>query len=102
MKKDFSTTEAKNIVAKIGSKLSARGLEQFRKGLHVELEHGTEGPKEGVNTNVTNDDPVKTGKIALAHINEIPGYYTALDKMEGKEEAKEGVKKAIIKKHLKK
>ena len=74
---------------------------QFRKGLKVELEHGTEGPKEGVNTNVTNDDPIKTGKIALAHLNETPGYYTALGKMESKEESKENQKKAIIKKHIK-
>lgn len=99
MSKDFSTTESKNIVHKIGAKLSARGLQQFKKGLKVELEHGTEGPKEGMNTNVTNDDPLKTGKIALAHINEAPGYYTALAKMESSEKEKKE-KKAIIKKHL--
>lgn len=100
MKKDFTTEESKNIAHKIGVKLSKRGLEQLRQGLRVELEHGTEGPKkDGVNTNVTNDEPVKTGKIALAHINEVPGYYTALDKMESKEKEK-SEKKAIIKKHL--
>ena len=94
MKKDFSKKEASHIIAKIGAKLNKRGLEQFRQGLKVELEHGTEGPKEGVNTDVTHDNPVKTGKIALAHLNEVPGYYTALNKMESKE--------VIIKKHLKK
>jgi hypothetical protein len=102
MDKVFSTAESKAIAQKIGVKLSKRGVEQLRKGLRVELEHGTEGPKnEGVNTNVTNDEPIKTGKIALAHLTEAPGYYTALDKMEKKEDQK-GEKKVIIKKHLNK
>jgi hypothetical protein len=35
-----------------------------------------------MHTNVTGDDPVLTGKIALAHLNEFPDYYTRLDKME--------------------
>ena len=47
-------------------------------GLDVELEHGKVDP----HTNVANDDPVMTGKIALAHLNEFPDYYTRLDKME--------------------
>jgi hypothetical protein len=47
-------------------------------GLEVELEHGKRDPP----TNVTNDDPVLTGKIALAHLNEYPDYYTRLAKME--------------------
>jgi len=51
-------------------------------GLDVELEHGTVDLK----TNVTNGDPLTTGKIALAHLSEFPDYYTRLDKME--EEAK--------------
>lgn len=46
--------------------------------MDVELEHGTENSL----TNVTNDDPLTTGKIALAHLNEFPDYYTRLDKME--------------------
>jgi hypothetical protein len=46
--------------------------------LHVELEHGTRDPE----TNVTGDDPVLTGKIALAHLNEFPDYYTRLGKLE--------------------
>jgi len=44
----------------------------------VELEHGLCDAK----TNVTGDDPLLTGKIALAHLNEFPDYYTRLDKME--------------------
>jgi hypothetical protein len=53
-------------------------LEQFRAGLDVELEHGT----QNYLTNVTNDDPILTGKIALAHLNEIPDYYIRLKKLE--------------------
>jgi len=53
-------------------------VEQFRKGIDVELEHGLHDP----NTNVTNDDPILTGKIALAHLNEFPDYYTRLEEME--------------------
>lgn len=53
-------------------------LAQFKKGLQVELEHGTRNKK----TNVTNNDPVKTGKIALAHLLERPDYYERLKKVE--------------------
>ena len=53
-------------------------LEQFRMGLGVELEHGLHDAE----TNVTNDDEVITGKIALAHLKEIPDYYTRLASME--------------------
>ncbi len=101
MRKDFTTKESEQIVKKLGAKLSPKGIKQFKKGLKVELEHGTEGPKEGMNTNVTNDDPIKTGKIALAHLKETPSYYTALGHMESKEE-KKGKLKVIINKQLKK
>jgi Protein of unknown function (DUF5661) len=57
-------------------------VEQFRAGLHVELEHGRHDPA----TDVTGDDPLTTGKIALAHLKEFADYYTRLDRME--EEAK--------------
>jgi len=50
--------------------------------MDVELEHGLRDPS----TNVTGDDAVTTGKIALAHLNEFPDYYTRLERME--EEAK--------------
>jgi hypothetical protein len=46
------------------------------------VEHGQRDPT----TDVTGDDPIVTGKIALAHLNEFPDYYTRLDQME--EEAK--------------
>ena len=51
-------------------------------GINVELEHGTVDPA----TNVTDDDPVVTAKIALAHLNELPNYYTLLEEMEKKGE----------------
>lgn len=63
---------------KLGVNWSNYDVEQFRMGMDVELEHGTIDP----NTNVTNDDPFLTAKIALAHLNELPDYYTRLEKME--------------------
>ena len=53
-------------------------VEQFRMGMAVELEHGSADPR----TDVTNDDPHITGKIALAHLNEFADYYTRLHLME--------------------
>ena len=58
-------------------------LEQFRKGMDVELEHG----RENLLTDVTHDDSVATGKIALAHLNEYPDYYVRLEKMETEAQA---------------
>jgi len=77
-KKNFTAEEAKRIGEMLGIDWTKFDVEQFRKGMDVELEHGTVNP----NTNVTNDDPLITGKIALAHLNEFPDYYTRLDKME--------------------
>lgn len=76
--KEFTTEEAKRIGNAIGIDWNKCDLEEFRMGLHVELEHG----KHDAQTNVTNDDEAMTGKIALAHLKEIPDYYTRLDKME--------------------
>jgi len=81
-KKHFTTGEAKQIGETLGIDWSKFDVEQYRMGLDVELEHGLADP----HTNVTNDDPIMTGKIALAHLNEFPDYYTRLEKME--EEAK--------------
>lgn len=86
-KKRISTEEAKKIGEALHIDWSKFDVEQFRIGLDVELEHG----KIDADTNVTNDDPIMTGKIALAHLNEFPDYYTRLDKME--EEAKKLHKK---------
>jgi len=71
-KKHFSTEEAKKIGEALHIDWSRFDVEQFRMGLDVELEHGRIDP----DTNVTNDDPITTGKIALAHLNEFPDYYT--------------------------
>lgn len=76
--KEFTTEEAKRIGDSIGIDWNKYDLEEFRMGLHVELEHGKHDPQ----TNVTDDDEIMTGKIALAHLKEIPDYYTRLDKME--------------------
>jgi DNA-directed RNA polymerase alpha subunit len=77
-KKHFTTEEAKRIGETLGVDWSKFDVEQFRIGMNVELEHGKINPA----TNVTNDDPILTGKIALAHLNEFPDYYTRLSKME--------------------
>jgi Protein of unknown function (DUF5661) len=53
-------------------------LEQFRAGMDVEFEHGAHDPQ----TDVTGDDPIITGKIALAHMKEFPDYYKRLERME--------------------
>jgi hypothetical protein len=50
------------------------------------LEHGLHDPS----TNVTNNDPITTGKIALAHLNEFADYYTRLEKMEREAEEESG------------
>jgi len=83
-KKRFTTEEAKEIGEKLGIDWSEYDVEQYRMGLDVELEHGLVDS----HTNVTNDDPIMTGKIALAHLNEFPDYYTRLYIMEEEAEGK--------------
>jgi len=83
-KKHFTAAEAKQIGEALGIDWSKFDIEQYRMGLDVELEHGKIDP----HTNVTGDDPIMTGKIALAHLNEFPDYYTRLDKMEKEAEGK--------------
>jgi hypothetical protein len=77
-KKIFTLDQAKTIGEQLGIRWDKFDLEQFRAGLGVELEHGTVNQT----TDVTNDDPLLTGKIALAHLTEFPDYYTRLAKME--------------------
>jgi hypothetical protein len=77
-KKHFTTGEARETGDKLGIDWSLFDVEQFRMGLDVELEHGIRDPE----TSVTNDDPLLTGKIALAHLKEFPDYYTRLARME--------------------
>jgi len=77
---EFTVEEARRIGEQIGIDWSSAPfeVEQFRAGMDVELEHGTHDPA----TDVTGDDPTTTGKIALAHLNEFPDYYTRLEAME--------------------
>jgi hypothetical protein len=81
----FTSEEARSIGERIGIDWSTGDvdLDQFRKGLSVELEHGTADPQ----TDVTHDDELVTGKIALAHLREIPDYYTRLQAMEAEAES---------------
>ena len=83
-KTEFTTEEARRYGAEIGIDWSTApfDFEQFRNGMNVELEHGLHDRL----TNVTDDDPHVTAKIALAHLNEFADYYTRLEQME--EEAK--------------
>lgn len=77
-KKHFTADEAKEVGEKLGIKWDRFDVDQFRRGMDVELEHGT----VDLHTNVTNNDPRMTGKIALAHLNEFADYYDRLEKME--------------------
>lgn len=81
---EFTAEETRRIGEEIGIDwASARfDVDQLRIGMNVELEHGLHDP----NTNVSDDNPHVTAKIALAHLNEFPDYYTRLERME--EEAK--------------
>jgi hypothetical protein len=77
-KKQFSSAEAKQIGNALDIPWNRFDVEQFRMGLNIELEHGRRDPA----TDVTHDEPMITGKIALAHLNEVPDYYTQLAVME--------------------
>jgi hypothetical protein len=76
--KHFSLAKAKQIGDALGIDWSTFGVEQFQMGLEVELEHGA----RDIQTNVTNDDELVTGRIAWAHLKEFPDYYTRLSAME--------------------
>jgi hypothetical protein len=82
-KKRVTEAEAKKIGEQLGITWDKFDVDQFRRGMEVELEHGARDPA----TNVTNDDLLITGKIALAHLNEFPDYYDRLEKMEHEAEA---------------
>lgn len=75
--------EARRIGDIIGVNWQVYDVEQFRNGMDVELEHGSRDPQ----TDVTHDDPMLTGKIALAHMKEFPDYYVRLERMEAEAKA---------------
>lgn len=84
-RKEFTAEEARRYGEEIGIDWATApfDVEQFQIGMNVELEHGL----HDLLTNVTDDDPRVTAKIALAHLNEFADYYTRLERME--EEAKQ-------------
>jgi Protein of unknown function (DUF5661) len=79
----FTEDQAREIAELLGVKWDRFDVDQFRRGMNVELEHGL----VDLNTNVTGDDALSTGKIALAHLNEYPDYYDRLHAMEAEAEA---------------
>lgn len=84
-KSHFTAEEARAAGEQIGIDwlTSPFDVEQFRAGMNVELEHGT----QDLETNVTDDDATVTAKIARAHLNEFPDYYSRLAVMEAEAEA---------------
>ncbi|WP_286161357.1 DUF5661 family protein [Clostridium sp. KNHs214] len=88
-KNGFTSEEAAEIAEQLGIDFTKErfDLEQFRMGLDTELEHG----KKYFPTNVTEDDHITTGKIALAHLREFPDYYTRLAKLEAEAKAYWGI-----------
>lgn len=79
---EFTQEQAKEIGERLGIDWNVIPLEQFTLGMNVELEHGMKDPQ----TNVTNDDPILTGKIAWAHLKEYSDYYDRLKKVEDENE----------------
>jgi Protein of unknown function (DUF5661) len=77
-----TTDQARRVGNEIGVDWDRVDLEQFRAGMDVEFEHGSHDPQ----TDVTGDDPIVTGKIALAHMKEFPDYYERLERMEAEAE----------------
>lgn len=67
--------EAKAILKEVNKEKMKIDLEEFRKGMEVELEHGIQFK----DANVTNNHPVLTGMIVLAHLKESLDYYKLLD-----------------------
>lgn len=67
----LSLNDVVNLINTLNIKLDKFSIKDFIIGYQIELEHGSINP----NTNVTNDNPILTAKIALAHLNEYPDYY---------------------------
>jgi desulfoferrodoxin-like iron-binding protein len=82
----FTAEDAQKVAQAIGVNFEKEdfNLTDFTQGMNIELEHGLCDSE----TNVTNDNPIVTGKIALAHLNEFGDYYTRLEIMEKEAEGK--------------
>ena len=76
--RNVSIEEATRVGTLLNIPAGSIDLPQFRRGLEVEFEHGARDPQ----TNITDDDVAMTGKIAWAHLKEIPDYYARLDRLE--------------------
>jgi hypothetical protein len=83
-RRQFTAEQARAVANEIGLDLDAApfSVDQFRRGMEVELEHGRRDPE----TDVTHDDPLVTGKIAWAHLKEMADYYDRLAVMEAEAE----------------
>lgn len=90
-RRSFTSDEARAVATELGIDFGQLGcdLEQFRTGLDVELEHGAREP----GTDVSGNDPIVTGKIALAHLTEFPDYYTRLAILEREAAAQKSTRK---------
>jgi hypothetical protein len=75
----FTREDAEQIARVLGINTASVcfDIDEFQRGLNVELEHGLVNPA----TNITNNDPILTGKIVWAHLNIAPDYYKRLAKM---------------------
>ena len=82
-KRQVDAGEARRVGEQLGIDWTKVDLDQFRRGLEVELEHGARDPE----TDVTGDDATLTGRIAWAHLKEVPDYYTRLAWMESEADA---------------
>ena len=85
-----TTEQARRVGDEIGVDWDRFDLEQFRRGMDIEFEHGSHDPQ----TDVTGDDPILTGKIALAHMKEFPDYYERLERMEREAERDRAARRA--------
>ncbi len=86
--------EAKTILAQVNKEKMKINPEEFQKGLEVELEHGVRFK----DANVTNNHPILTGMIVLAHMKESLDYYKLLDVAELKGDLLKAVAAGNIKK----
>lgn len=100
-KEKYAEIVINRIAKQLSIDISSYDMSEMVKGMIVELEHGSQDEE----TNITNDDAVETFKIMLAHVKEVPDYYTRLEKFveneagkvnseEGEEEKEEGDEEA--------
>ena len=80
VRRGFNLEQAAAVAQTIGVDLDEEKIDlpALARGMEIELEHGRRDPQ----TDVTHDDPIITGKIALAHLREFPDYYERLAQME--------------------